>query len=74
MKCEPNQSSSCPLSSIICSAPTPSDEQRDADVVDAYAAARDALLRYGGSSTRRSTSSNATMPTGRLMRKIQRQV
>ena len=60
---EPNQSSSLPLSSMICSAPTKSDQQAEADEVDA------ARARSGSRCWRsmRQAKKPQTAATGTLM-------
>ena len=73
MKCEPNQSSRWPLSSTTCRAPKPS-----ASSPRPMKSTRNVLLlfffMYGGSVISRLVSSMEMMPTGILMKKIQRQL
>ena len=66
---EPNQSSSLPLSSMICSAPTTDDQQAQADEVDRRARVG-GLAACAACARRRSAQ---TAATGTLMKKTQGQ-
>src|ERR1700722_777595 len=73
MKCDPNESSRCPLSSTTCSVPSPS-----ASNPSPTKSTRKVLLFfcfiYGGSVINILVSSSEMIPTGILMKKIQRQL
>jgi hypothetical protein len=72
MKREPNQSSSCPLSRKIWSAETPNTSSENPTVSKCISPTLN-RRRKGGSATYRKTSPVTRTPTGRLMKKIQRQ-